>query len=244
MEKIYLKYKENGKSKNSVGNLFRGCLNALNALLEDIKNEMPEKLEKLKANLFKVYDNNENSQKILDSINLEEYSSLLNEKDLLNRSISAALEFLKFHKYNEYPIKEQIDIERLDFVNIYSLFEYNMIESLLAIMSHEEVIEYYKKLNDKFTISRRNPDNYVEDLKSLQKNFETEMEAYQLQDAILGMKEENKLILKVTKCKWAEAFENLDSELAYAMICAADIERAKSYNPNTASYKYKNHPPL
>jgi len=234
MEKIYIKLDEKGKIKAKIADMLKNCLDAEILLLKKVKKEYPDKYNLFIKSIFSDIKELIKFNKLINSevINLLSYEYLKDKPELFKRSVSTALKFLNFSKYEDQPLEEEIEVDMIDFVKLYDFFEYYLANSLLSIMSGEELIDFYKKFNDEVTISRRDPKNYYESLEEVMKFFDRIIRANQNQDVIMCLEEKGKFILKVERCKWAEVLKDLNPEISYAMLCYADFERAKNYNPN------------
>ena len=80
--------------------------------------------------------------------------------------------------------------------------------------------------------AQRNPENYFETFEDLIKNLKTIIDNIQTIEAIAEVLDDDKMIFKITKCKWAEMLRDLDPEFGFAMLCSTDYEQAKNYNPD------------
>ena len=99
-------------------------------------------------------------------------------------------------------------------------------------MSREETIEYVKKMTEEVSVSRNNPDNYVDSFKESMDRFKNNLGRWQMQESVAGPLDEERLLYKVKKCEWAETLKDFDLELCYALLCYSDFQGAKNLNPN------------
>ena len=160
------------------------------------------------------------------------YHTLSQFPKLLKLSINKVLSLVNFDKYKQYSIDEQIDVDVWDLLRTYCHFEYFYVSSLLAIMSRDEAKKYIENQEAEKVIGQRNPENYYETFEDLIKNLKEVIGNLQTQEFIIEVLGVNRMVFKITKCKWAELMKNLDPEFGYATLCSTDYEIAKNYNPD------------
>jgi len=119
-----------------------------------------------------------------------------------------------------------------DFIRSAVFFRYYQIKSLLTIMSQEKAIEFYKDFLDHLTRQRRDPKKYFDNINERLKERKQFCEMWQAHDLIIGKLDDNSMIYKITRCRWAEIMKELDSELNYTVACHGDFESVKNVNPN------------
>jgi hypothetical protein len=221
-------YNKNAKLTYTILNVINPCLRGLELFLKGIKAEKPNSfhiiIDTLKAFYGKI-DNYDGSFKF-------NYEILNQYPTILNGSKNHVLSLLNYNKYHSESSDDEIEIYSLDLVRTFTQFEYFFMSSLLKIMPREETIEYIKKLSDEVSLSRRDPNNYVDSFKESTDRFKNNLARWQMQECIIGPLDEEKLLYKVNKCEWAEALKNFDSEFCYVMLCYSDFEGAKNLNPN------------
>ena len=221
-------YKINSRLNYKVRDVLTPCLGALDRFLIDIKTKIPDSFIKIVDNLKSFYNEQENFDEIFES----EFELLNQYPEMLNGSKNHVLSLLKYKKYNPSSIDEEIEIYASDLVRVYTHFEYFMMRSLLKIMSREAAIEYMKKLSDEITLSRNNPQNYVNSFEESINRFKNNLGRWQMQECVCGPLDQEKLLYKVKRCEWANALKEFDSEFCHAMLCYSDFEGAKNLNPN------------
>ncbi|KKK68372.1 hypothetical protein LCGC14_2944710 [marine sediment metagenome] len=99
-------------------------------------------------------------------------------------------------------------------------------------MSRDEALKYIENQEADKVREQRNPENYYETFKDLIKYLKDIIDNLQTQEAIAELLEDDRMVFKITKCKWAELMKYLDPEFGYAMLCSTDYELAKNYNPD------------
>jgi hypothetical protein len=102
----------------------------------------------------------------------------------------------------------------------------------MEILTFEEVIDYYRNFVEVLTKSRRDPKNYVNNLRELSKNFGDFSERWHDLEATLEIIDEQTMVYKIKKCRWAEDLKDFDSKIGYSIMCHQDFERARNFNPN------------
>lgn len=228
MGKIRFTYDETTKIKFRITDIIQICLSALEAFLDSISKNYPDLLGLIVNNLTskfeKVKDYNVSIN--LDSNRFQDYPQLM------NKSINMILDLIQFTKYQHKSIEEEIYIEVSDLIHTFNHFEYCFIESLMRILSFEEIINYYHNFVNELTLSRREPKNYLKNLQDLVNDFRNFSERWHDLEAILEITNQEKLVYKVKKCMWAEDLKDFDPEIGYAIMCHQDFERAKNFNPN------------
>lgn len=158
MKKIIGTYNENAKLNYKIRDVITPCLNGLETFLKDIKNKIPDSFPIIIDNLKNFYEKIENCNVSINS----EYEILNQYPEILNGSLNHVLSLVNYTKYNPDSIDDEIEIYALDLVRTFTQFEYFFMRSLLKIMSREETIECTKKLSDEVSLSRRDPNNYVD----------------------------------------------------------------------------------
>ncbi|MFW9970236.1 MAG: L-2-amino-thiazoline-4-carboxylic acid hydrolase [Candidatus Odinarchaeota archaeon] len=228
MKQTICTYDKEAKLNNKIQGVITTCLNGLEMFLKDVKSKMSDSFPNLIENLIAFYEKIENY-----NISFKSDFEFLNQYPLLvNGSKNHVLSLLNYDKYNPQSLNDEIEIYASDLVRTFTQFEYFMMKTLLKIMSREEAIEYIKKLSDEVSLSRRNPDNYVNSFKESIERFKKNLGRWRMQECVSGPLDEERLLYKVKKCEWAEALKDFDSELCYAMLCYSDFQGAQNLNPN------------
>ena len=204
------------------------CLSAVDRFLTDIKAKLPDSFPTIVDTLKSFY----NEQEKFDVVYESEFELLNQYPEILNGSKNHVLSILNYKKYDPPSIDEEIEMYAKDIVRVYTRFEYYLMRSLLQIMSREEAIEYMKKLSDEITISRNNPQNYVNSFEESINRFKTNLGRWQMQECVTGPLDQEKLLYKVKRCEWADALKEFDSEFCFAMNCYSDFKGAQNLNPN------------
>jgi len=221
-------YNEKAKLNYKIRDVITPCLNGLETFLKDVRNKIPDSFPVIIENLKNFYEKIENYNVSIKP----EYEILNQYPKMLAGSLNHVLALLNYTKYNPDSIDDEIEIYALDLVRTFTQFEYFFMRSLLKIMSGEETIEYTKKLSEEVSLSRRDPNNYVNSFEESINRFKNNLGRWQMQECIIGPLDEERLLYKVKKCKWAEELKDFDRELCYAMLCYSDFEGAKNLNPN------------
>jgi len=151
---------------------------------------------------------------------------------LVAKSINMILYLVQFTKYQEKSIDMEMDIEVTDLIHTFNHFEYSFIESLMKTLTFEEAINYYQNFVNELTKSRRDPGKYLKDLPELSNNFRDFSKRWHDLEAILEIKNDEKMVYKITKCRWAEDLKFIDSKIGYTIMCHQDFERTKNFNPD------------
>ncbi|MFX0023994.1 MAG: L-2-amino-thiazoline-4-carboxylic acid hydrolase [Candidatus Hermodarchaeota archaeon] len=228
MGKIRLLYDENTKIRFKIRDIIQTSLSALEAFLDSISKNYPDLISLVIKNLTSKFQKikNYNLSLNLELTRFQDYPRLMDE------NINMILSLVKFTKYQEKSIDEEIDIEVSDLIHTFNHFEYCFVESLMKILPFGEVINYYQNFLNDLTKSKRNPDNYIENMQDLADHLRNFSERWHDLEAILEIINEEKMVCKVTKCRWAEDLKDIDPEIGYTMMCHQDFERAKNFNPN------------
>lgn len=228
MKNIISTYSEKAKLSFKMRNVITTCLSGLELFLKKIKTDMPHSFPTIIDNLKAFYEKIENYEVSFDS----DYEILNQYPAILNGSKNHIFSHVNYSKYNPASIDDEIEIYALDLVRVFTQFEYFFIKSLLKIMSREEAIKYVKNLTDEVSISRKNPDNYVDSFIESMDRFRNNLGRWQMLEIVAGPLDEERLLYKVKKCKWAEFLKDFDSELCDAFLCYSDFEGARNLNPN------------
>jgi len=228
MEKTFFKYKENATINTKLKDVVTTCLTSLDDFLKRLSDNKPDSMGIITEKIFSQSGDLEDFGIIIDN----DYQTLNQYPKLLKMSTNKALSLVNYNKYKQYLIDERIDVDVWDLLRTFCNFEYNYTISFLAIMSRDEAIKYIKNQEADKVRERRNPENYVETLTDLIKNLKAIMGNLQTQEAIAEVLDDDKMIFKITKCKWAEMLRDLDPEFGFAMLCSTDYEQAKNYNPD------------
>ncbi len=228
MKNTICTYDKNTKLNYKIHDLITQSLNGLDLFLKGLKAKIPESFLTIVENLKDYYEKIENFDVPFKS----DFEILNQYPALVNGSKNHVLSLVNYSKYNPPSINDEIEIYTLDLVRVFTHFEYFLMESLLKIMTREEAIEYIKKLSDEVSLSRRNPDNYVDSFKESTERFKNNLGRWRMQECVIGPLSKEKLLYKVKKCEWAEALKDFDSELSYAMLCYSDFQGAQNLNPN------------
>jgi hypothetical protein len=228
MKKHINSYIENPKISYKAADVINGCLGGLETFLKYISDSKPDSLKTFIENLIEKFDEKEDFGIKIDT----NYEILDLYPELIKRSINTILSLFNFSKYNHESIEEQTEVDVIDIISTLNHFEYSFMSVLQTIMSHEDSIEYIKRMADDLVHSRNNPDNYLETFDDVLKRFQVGLERWQSQDVTSINLNNEKLLYKVNKCRWAEVMKGLDLELSYTLTCFTDFENAKNLNPN------------
>ena len=228
MKNIIGIYNDNAKLPYKIRDIITPCLNGLNLFLKKINEDIPDSFSTIVDNLRVFYEKIENYYVLFNS----DFELLNQYPTIMNGSKNHVLSLLNYNKYDSASIDDEIDVYALDLVRVFTHFEYFFTISLSKIMSHEEAIKYVKNLTDEVSLSRNNPENYVDSFIESMDRFKNNLGRWQMQDSVSGPLDEERLLYKVKRCEWAEALKDFDSELCYAMLCYSDFQGAKNLNPN------------
>lgn len=228
MKRTISTYNENVKLSYKVRNVIRPCLDALELFLKNVNAMVPDSFSTIIDNLNTFYGKIENYNVSINS----DYEILGQYPTILEGSLNHVLSLINYNKFNPKSIDEEIDIDARDLVCTFTQFEYFFMTSLLKIMSHKEAIEYIKKLSDKISHSRNDPNNYVESFEELLDRFKNNLERWQMQECVAEIFNGKRMLYKVKKCEWGKTLKNFDLDLCYAMNCYQDFENTKNLNPN------------
>ena len=221
-------YNKDAKLNYKIRDVITPCLNGLEIFLEGLKAKKPDSFPTIIENLNAFYEKIENYDVSFKS----DFEILNQHPKIANGSKNHVLSLLNYNKYNPASIDDEIEIQALDIVRVFTQFEYFFMLSLLKIMSREETIEYIKKLSEEISLSRKNPDNYVDSFKESMDRFKNDLGRWQMQESVAGPLDEEKLLYKVKKCEWVEALKEFDLDMCDALMCYSDFEGAKNINPN------------
>ena len=161
-----------------------------------------------------------------------EFHILQNNPVFYNKIINTLLDLLNYPKYKKKPLKEEIIVDVLDLVKGYILFDYLQASSMLATMSREEAIDLIQNYIRVSTESRSNSSNFIESLKDYVNRLKNTAKMWQTHDGILNLYNDEKLVYKVRKCRWAEVLQDCDKEICYSMMCYQDLFQVKNLNPD------------
>lgn len=236
-------YKENAKIKIKLRNNIENLLNGLDDFLKEIGTKYQDNFTEYCNSLLRVYtkigsakDAFSSSIKYIEEI-LEQYdkktdSILSKNHALLRSSVHAILSLANFDDYKDQQTSEEIEMKTTDIIRTMNVFDYYQISSLLTIMSKDDAIKLITSFIENILENRRNPDNYLKNLDGLIERFTPGYEMWQSQTSQFKKLEDGKLILKVSRCAWADVMKGLDSELSYSFICKTDFKNATTMNPD------------
>ncbi len=228
MKKIRFKHNVNTEIKFKIKHIIQICLSALEAFLNNISKTHSELLDVVVKNFTSQFEKIEDYNLSLNS----ESNRFQAYPQLVAKSINMILNLVQFTKYQYKSVDEEIYIEVSDLIHTFNYFEYSFIESLIRILPFKEVIKLYQDFVNKLTQSKRDPKNYFENLQDLSHNFARFSERWHDPEATLEIIDEEKLVYKIKKCRWAEDLKDLNPEIGYTIMCHQDFERAKNFNPN------------
>lgn len=228
MKKTINTYNEKAKLSFKIRDVITPCLNGLETFLKDVKNKKPDLFPSILDNLNTIYEKIENYDVSIES----DYEILNQHPKILDGSLNHVLSLVHYTKYNPNSIDEEIDIEVLDLIRTFTLFEYFFMSTLLKVMSREKVIEYVKNMADEIAVTRRDPDRYVNNFEDLIERYKPNLERWQAQDIVYDITNDGKMLYKVKKCIWGEVLKDFDLEFCYTMNCYSDFETTKNQNPN------------
>ncbi len=227
-DKTIMTYNRNAKITYKIHDVITSCLTVLESFLKNVNNEISNSISAILEFLNELYRKNENYNVSIES----DYEILNQHPKLLKACINYILTLLDFKMYSQNALDDEIEIEVIDLIHTFTHFEYSFVSSLFKLMTQEEAIKYYQNFVDELTQSRRDPKKYLNNLHDLANNFKDFSERWHDLEAILEIINEEKLIFKVKKCRWAENLKDFGSEIGYAMMCYQDFEIAKNFNPN------------
>ena len=161
-----------------------------------------------------------------------EFNILQNNPVFYNMIINTLLDLLNYPKYKKKPLKEEIIVDVLDLVKGYILFDYLQASSILAAMSREEAINLIQNYIRVTIESRSNSANFIESLKDYVNTLKNTTMMWQTHDGILKLCNDEKLVYKIRKCRWAEVLQDCDKEICYSMMCYQDLFQVKNLNPD------------
>ncbi len=228
MKKTIFTCNENAKIKYKISNVITACLTGLETFLKDLEKNYPDSLTTIINYLNSKYSKEEDFGISIDT----EYEILGQYPELFKGSINATLSLINYRKYEPESIDEEADIDVIDIVRTFNHFEYFFMISLLEILSHKDTIEYIQRIADDVAHSRKDPSRYLENIEGIIERFKVNAEIWQTQDVVATISDDEKLLYKVKKCRWAEVLKDFDPELSYAIMCYGDFENAKNLNPN------------
>lgn len=237
------KYKENARIKINLRNNIINLLDGLDDFLKEIEVKYKDKYIDYCESLLKEYSrisNIKDTSKSLKEVYEEIYEQyekkteylLSKNLDLLSSSIQAILILANYDYYKDQHENEEIEMKATDIIHVMNIFDYYQISSLLAIMSKNEAIKETKSFIENMLEHRRNPDNYLRNLDGLIERFTPGYERWQSQTSTFKKLDEGNLLLKVSRCAWADSMKNFDSELSYTFICNSDFKNASLMNPD------------
>jgi len=241
--KMKFEYKENAKIKIKLRNNIENLLNGLDDFLKEIGAKYQDNFTEYCNSLLKRYtkigsanDASNSSIRYIDEI-LEQYdkktdSILSKNHKLLKSSVHAILSLANFDEYKEQHENEEIEMKTTDIIRVMNVFDYYQLACLLTIMSKDDAIELITSFIENILENRRNPDNYLKNLDGLIERFTPGYEMWQSQTSQFKKLGDGKLILKVSRCAWADVMKDLDSELSYSFICKSDFKNATTMNPD------------
>ena len=236
-------YKENARIKIKFKNNIENLINGLDEFLKEVEVKYNNKFDHYSTSLLEEYrkrsnvkDRSKSYIKYLEE-NFEQFANktdsvLSKNHDLLKSSIQAILSLVNFDDYKDQHENEEIELKATDVIQAMNVFDYYQISTLVTIMSKADAIEFVSNFIEKMLENRRNPDNYLKNLDGLIERFTPGYERWQSQTSQFKKLCEGKLILKVSRCAWADVMKGLDSELSYSFICNSDFKNATTMNPD------------
>lgn len=229
MELTSFNYKDNATiNLFSLQGIVKERLNSIELFLKQIREVVPNSIDKIVDNILSQYGETVEYEFLTET----EYE-LLNEYPVLfNKSKSTILSLLNYSKYQNNPIDERIKIDISDVIRSAVVFRYYQINSLLSIMSQEKAVKFFKDFVDHSIQQIRNPKNFIDTVDDSLEGYKTFFKTWQAHNVIVGKLDENTIISKVTRCRWAEIMKEFDPELSYIVTCYGDIEATKNNNPN------------
>jgi hypothetical protein len=148
----------------------------------------------------------------------------------LKLSIVAFLSLLKFEKYLGQFNHNKAKWDATDLIRAMNVFDYYQVASLLSILLKKEAIQAVSEFIVNKLEERRDPENYDKSVEALIERFSPGYEQWRSQEVAIKVDENKRVIMRVSKCKWAEVMEGLDKDLAHAMICNTDFKNATIFN--------------
>ncbi len=212
----------------SVQDIVKERLSSFEMFLKQIRGDIPNSIDDIIDNILLQYGETEDYEFPLET----EYELLKEYPELLDKSKSTILSLLNYSKYQNNPIDEKIEVNVSDVIRSDMFFRHYQINSLLTIMSREKAIKFYKDFLDHLIQQRRDPKDYIDNIDESLKGSKNFFKTWQAHDAIVGKLDENSMIAKITRCRWAEIMKEFDSELNYTVACYGDFEATKDDNPN------------
>lgn len=228
MKKTIGTYNKNAKLNYKIRNVITPCLNGLETFLKNVKTKIPDLFPSIIDHLNTICDKVENY-----NVSFNTEGEILNKyPEILKGSLNHVLSLVNYNKYNPRSIDDEIDIDAVDLVRVFTQFEYYFTSPLLKTMPRKKAIEYIKNLVDEITQSRNHPDNYVDSFEALLDRFKGNVGRWHMQESVAEIIGEERILYKVKKCEWGETLKDFDRELCYAMNCYQDFESTKNLNPN------------
>ncbi|MHA1192762.1 MAG: L-2-amino-thiazoline-4-carboxylic acid hydrolase [Promethearchaeota archaeon] len=236
-------YKENVRMKIKLRDNSNNLLIGLDEFLKEVEVKCNDKFDDYCELLLKEYTKIGNAkdpskslikyvEKIIEQYENKPDSILSKNLELLRSSIQAILSLANFDEYKDQHENEEIEMKTTDIIYAMNVFDYYQISSLSTIMSKDDAIELTISYLENILESRRNPDKYLKNLDGLIERFTPGYERWQCQTSQFKKSGEGKLILKVSRCAWADVMKGLDSEISYSFICNSDFKNATILNPD------------
>lgn len=212
----------------SLQDIVKERLSSFEMFLKQIMREIPDSIDDIVDNILSQYGETEEYKFLLET----EYELLNEYPELLEKSKNTILSLFNYSKYQNNPIDEKIEVNVSDVIRSAVFFRHYQLNSLLTIMSRERAIKFYKDFMDYLIQQIRDPKDYIDNIDERLKQNKNFLKTWQAHDAIVGKLDENSMISKYTRCRWAEIMKEFDSELNYTVACYGDFEATKNGNPN------------
>ena len=228
VESLEIRSNENASIKVNIMDFLVNSLEGFEEFLNYIKKEKGDLVDVIIEEAISLSRDVEDFGVQVDG----EFTILQKNPVFYNKIINTLLDLLNYPKYKKKPLKEEIIVDVLDLVKGYILFDYLQASSVLAAMSREEAINLIRKYIRVTMKSRSNSANFIESLKDYVNRLKNTAMMWQTHDGILKLCDDEKLVYKVRKCKWAEVLQDCDREICYSMMCYQDLFQVKNLNPD------------
>jgi len=220
--------------------ILRNSIIGLDEFIDFVKKKYPVNFDKYQSSLRREYIELVRKEKsssynghvdklVADYENMEPPLKAM-DFGFLKLSIVAFLSLLKFEKYLGQFNDNQAKWDATDLIRAMNVFDYYQVSSLSSIMSKEDAIKVVREFIGNRLEERRNPENYDQSVGALIEHFTPGYEQWRSQEVAIKVDDNKRVIIRVSRCKWAEIMEGLDKDLAHAMICNTDFKNATIFN--------------
>ena len=242
-KKMNFYYKENATIKINIKNNLDNFVNGLDEFLKVVEKKYPDVFEKYYNDLLHAYKKISTdyglserflifSDNFIENFQVKEDSKFLKYSDMLKSSVQAFLSLANINKYEEFSKDEEIEILTTDIIRAQNTFDYYQVSLLKEIITPEEANEFIREFLEEMLESRRNSDNYLENLDAIIERFSPGYELWKSQTSQFKKLDDGKLILKVSRCAWADVMQEFESDTSFSFICSTDFKNASMLHPN------------